>query len=124
VGAVRSQWNLSEACSVLEAMRRFSPLVVTLLALSAGSGGQSSVESTVTAYLNSTYGSGTANSASCVEDHTLKVQGKTATVYRCTSHGGQQDGIEVCVAFQGRRMLGEKQRSTVPMSKLLCANQG
>jgi hypothetical protein len=94
-----------------------------VLALSACSGGQSSVEKTVTAYLQSKPdGSGT-KSTSCGEDHTLKVQGKSATVYRCIPHGGQQDGIEVCVAFQNGRMLGEKERSTVPMTKLFCRDQ-
>jgi hypothetical protein len=94
-----------------------------VLALSACSGGQSTVEETVTAYLNSTYGSGAADSTSCARDHTLKLQGETAMIYRCISHGGKQDGVEVCVAFRDGRMLGEKQRSTVPMTKLFCANQ-
>jgi hypothetical protein len=44
-------------------------------------------------------------------------------VYRCIPHGGQQDGIEVCVALQNGRILGEKQRSTIPMTELLCGNQ-
>ena len=94
------------------------------LALSACSGGQSSVEKTVTAYLNSTQDGSGVTSTSCAEDHRLEVHGKTATVYNCVQHGGQQDGIEVCVAFQDGRMLGAKQRSTVPVAKLFCADQG
>jgi hypothetical protein len=104
-------------------MRRFSLLGVVVFALCACSGGQSSVEKTVTAYLNSQQGGSGTKSTSCAEDHMLNVQGKTATVYRCIPHGGQQDGIEVCVVFQNGRMLGEKQRSTVPMTKLFCRDQ-
>jgi hypothetical protein len=112
-------------------MRRLSLLVVVLALVASGCfggsasesiGGESSVEKTVTAYLMTTSGPGT-KSTSCAEDHTLKVQGTTATVYRCIPHGGEQDGIEVCVAFHNGRMLGAKQRSTVPMTELLCRGQ-
>jgi hypothetical protein len=120
-------------------MRRLAGVVVVAIAVivplvwgHGGSGdcglpdcsdGQSSVERIVTAYLNRKQDTSSTTSTSCAEDHTLKVEGKTATVYRCITHGGQQDGVEVCVAFQTGRMLGEKQRSSVPISKLFCADQ-
>jgi hypothetical protein len=94
------------------------------VALSAcGHSGSGKVEKAVLGYLRSTPDGAGTDSVTCSNDHHLRVAGRSALAVRCVPHGGQFDGIETCIIFEGDRLLNENDLAGVRVGDRMCRGQ-
>jgi hypothetical protein len=61
---------------------------------------------------------------SCAADHTWRLGEKLVTFYRCTSYGGEEDGVLTCVALVDGRFITPEEARRIPIGAGVCKNQG
>jgi hypothetical protein len=61
---------------------------------------------------------------SCDDDHTWRLGEKLVTFYRCVPHGGDEDGVHVCVALVDGRFLTPEEARKIPIGAGFCKDQG
>jgi hypothetical protein len=61
---------------------------------------------------------------SCDDDHTWRLGEKLVTFYRCVPHGGEEDGLLVCVALVDGRFLTPNEARKIPIGAGSCKGQG
>ena len=61
---------------------------------------------------------------SCDRDHTARLGEQSVVFYRCTPHGGPEDGIVQCVAMVGDRFLTPAEAQQLPIGVAACRDQG
>lgn len=61
---------------------------------------------------------------SCDLDHATRLAQLSVDFYRCTPHGGDEDGMVRCVAMVGARFLTPAEAQRLPTGVGICQNQG
>ncbi len=61
---------------------------------------------------------------SCDRDHTSQLGEQSVAFYRCTPHGGEEDGVVRCVAMVGDRFLTSAEAQRLPIRVAFCGDQG
>ncbi|HLM33872.1 MAG TPA: hypothetical protein VK285_07350 [Gaiellaceae bacterium] len=61
---------------------------------------------------------------SCDDDHTWRLGEKLVIFYRCVPHGGDEDGVDVCVALVEGRFLTPEEARKLPIGASACKDQG
>lgn len=60
----------------------------------------------------------------CERDHTTRLGEQSVGFYRCTPHGGAEDGMVRCVAMVGDRFLTPAEAQRLPLGVTSCRDQG
>jgi hypothetical protein len=60
---------------------------------------------------------------SCDRDHTSRLGEQSVAFYRCTPHGGEEDGVVRCIAMVGHRFLTPAEAQKLPIGVGVCRDQ-